>query len=265
LDDFNELQMEGFARASLAFLDSYLQATKGRSAPHSYALTRMLSSFESSLSSTYRINGADDFSRTSAYGHLSVTADFVKKSMALINKYAVTPKSFRRLKNRDNNIYDDMAALVFNMIFAASTVSSPVWTAWSIQHNTVWNTISGLGRDDARRIIAFKVRRLLYEEIARMGTFANFKGARILGYCLNVLGLTLNDRHKGYDKEFYPLRAAVLHWTKANYGRLVSDHPKVAETCLQGSISYDASKRQLVNTFGGELGKEPNRVRLDID
>jgi hypothetical protein len=45
--EFNATQMEGFARASLAFLESYLKATEGRA--HSYVLFSMLNSFEGSL------------------------------------------------------------------------------------------------------------------------------------------------------------------------------------------------------------------------
>jgi len=94
--------------------------------------------------------------------------------------------------------------LIFETIFAASSVSSPEWTAWSIQHNAVWADIFGFDDGKATKIIALKVRRLLYDEIKRMDTFGNFKGARILGYCLHVLGLTLMDRHKGFRREFHP-------------------------------------------------------------
>jgi hypothetical protein len=39
---FNPVQLEGYTRAALAFLESNLQITKGRSRTHSYALARML-------------------------------------------------------------------------------------------------------------------------------------------------------------------------------------------------------------------------------
>jgi hypothetical protein len=98
-----------------------------------------------------------------------------------------------------------------------------------------------------------------------MDTFANFKGGRILGYCLHVLGLTLTDRHKGFHKEFYPLQAAALRWTKANFKRLLSDHPQVANACLEGSVSYDSDNRRLVNTYANATEKEPMREFLDLD
>jgi len=103
------------------------------------------------------------------------------------------------------------------------------------------------------------------DEIMRMDDFANFQSARILGFCLNVLGLNLVDRHTGYQKEFYPLQAAALSWARANYGRLRRDNPKVAEACLQGSITYDADTHRLVKTYARDWGKEPDRDFLDLD
>jgi hypothetical protein len=45
-------------------------------------------------------------------------------------------------------------------------------------------------KGDAGKVVKFKVRRLLYDEVARMNEFANFQGAKIIGFCLNVMGLT---------------------------------------------------------------------------
>jgi len=106
---------------------------------------------------------------------------------------------------------------------------------------------------------------LLYDEIKDMDRFANFKGARILGYCLHVLGLKVTDRHKGYQREFYPIQAAAVSWAKANYGKLLLDHPKVASVVLQGSLSFDADKKRFVKTYANDTEKEPVREFLDID
>lgn len=264
--EFNATQMRGFSRASLTFLESYLKKTKGLSYLHSYALVRMLDAFEGSLSGVYQMNGMEDYSKTPAYERLRTTVKFINDAIDLIDKHASRPESFRNLEIRDEDIFDKFAKLIFETILAASAVSSPIWTAWSIQHNTVWGRIFGLRDTAASRIVALKVRRLLYEEIKEMDRlFPNFKGARILGYCLNVLGLELTNRHKGHRKEFYPLQAAALDWTKANYKRLLADHPKVAEACLQGSVTYDSDKHRLVKTYSNDTGKEPNRKYLDLD
>jgi hypothetical protein len=267
--EFNRIQTEGYARASLAFLESYLLVTKGRPHPHSYALTRMLNSLESALTGVYQIDRVIDFSGMAAYEHLRVVVAFINRAVPLVDKYADRPKTFRMsgpgYANIHPDIYDSLAQLIFETIFAASAVSSPPWTAWSIQHNSVWSNVFGLHNSASNKIIALKVRRLLYDEIKRIDTFANFKGARILGYCLHVLGLRCVDRHTGFHKEFYPLQAAALQWARANFKKLLSDHPQVANACLQGSVSYDGDNHRLVQTYENATEKEPIYEFLDLD
>jgi hypothetical protein len=263
--DFSATQMEGYARASLTFVESCLQVTKGRWYPHSYALARTLSSFADALSGVSEIDGMERFNNAAGYGRLRVVVDFVNHAITLVDKHAASPKSFRISRAIRADIYDDLAQLMFKTIHEASYVSSPEWTSWSIQHNAVWSEYFGLECSAARKVIALKVRRLLYSEIKRMDRFANFKGARILGYCLHVLGLKLTDRHSGSEKEFYPLQAAVLRWTQANYKRLVADHPRVAEACLHGNVSYDSDNHRLVQTLAAATEKEPRHQFLDLD
>jgi hypothetical protein len=263
--EFNEKQMEGYSRASLAFLDGCLAVTRGRYYPHSYALARMLGSFESSISGVYQIDGKEHYLKMPEYGHLKVTVDFINHAITLVEKHAVRPKTLRISDPLHADIYDDLANLIFKTIDAASSVSSPVWTSWAIQYNAVWGSIFGFRDNSTCKIIKLKVRRLLYGKIKEMDKFANFQGAHILGYCLNVLGLKLTDRHKGFQKEFYPLQAAALSWTKANYKKLLADHPKVAKACLQGTVSYDAEHHRLVKTYSNATEKEPVREFFELD
>jgi hypothetical protein len=98
-----------------------------------------------------------------------------------------------------------------------------------------------------------------------MDAFGNFKGARILGLCLNVLGFS-GKLARDYRREESALGGPVVAWTKKNYLRLVEDHPNVARACLHGSIEYDAENRRLVKTYSGDQTvKEPKRVYLKLD
>jgi len=196
---------------------------------------------------------------------VKVTVDFINDAITLVEKHAVRPNTLRISDPLHADIYDDLANLIFKTIDAASFVSSPDWTSWAIQHNAVWSSIFGLHDNATYKIIALKVRRLLYDKIKEMDKFANFQGAHILGYCLNVLGLKLTDRHKGFQKEFYPLQAAALSWTKANFRKLLADYPNVAKACLQGQISYDVVNHRLIKTYANAIEKEPVRVFLDLD
>jgi hypothetical protein len=263
--DFNAMQMQGYVRAALAFFEDYMQKTGGRSHPHSYALARMFDSMESALRTVYDLDGVKDFHTLPSYGRFVAVVDFIDKALALVAKHGEKPETFRVSDPLNADIYDGLANLVFEAILAASYVASPSWTAWSVQHNAVWAKVFGLNNDWVHKIVGLKVRRLLYSEIKEMDKFANFKGARIIGYCLNVLGLSLVDRHKGFRKESYPLQAIVLRWIKANFHNLLANHPKVAATCIQGSIEYDAVRDRLSKTFSDETGKEPHREYLDLD
>jgi hypothetical protein len=263
---FDEKQMEGYTRAGLAFLESYLVATKGRAHAHSYALVRMLSSLESALSAVYRLDKREGSYDSPEYARLRLIVRFITDAMVLVEEHAAKPSTFRPPEQIfDNDIYDELAALIFETIFAASGVSAPPWTSWLVQHNSVWSPIFSMHKDQSYKIVGLKVRRLLYEEIKSMDEWANFKGARVLGYCLHVLGLTLRDRHTGYAKEFYPLQLVALRWVKANFRRLLSDHPQVAQACLQGSISYDNEGHRLVQTYENAIGKEPRRILFQLD
>ena len=217
------------------------------------------------LSGLYRINGREDYSDMLEYGRLRATISFIDEAIDLVEKLAAKPATFRTLDRMHWDIYDDLANLTVEAIFAATSVSSPDWTAWAIQHNAVWQEIFKLDMTPARKIIALKVRRLLYNEIVKMNTFANFKGARTIAYCLNILGLKLVDRHKGYPKEFYPLQAAVLFWVKKNYSRLLRDHPKVAKACLTGTLTYEPERHRIVKTYSNDTGKTPSTEALSID
>jgi hypothetical protein len=54
------------------------------------------------------------------------------------------------------------------------------------------------------KAVLFKLSRLLFDEIRELETLAHYKSARILGLCLNVMGLKIGDK-KGYGSEEFPL------------------------------------------------------------
>jgi hypothetical protein len=97
-----------------------------------------------------------------------------------------------------------------------------------------------------------------------MKRFPNFKGARILSYCLNVMGL---KRKEGdYDRDSRALHQAILLWTKKNYAWLYAENPRVAEACLADGMTWDAKSRRIVLTYLADgLRLTPAYVYLDVD
>lgn len=115
----------------------------------------------------------------------------------------------------------------------------------------------------ASEVIHFKFRRLVYNEISRMNAFVNFKGARILGYCLNVMGLEVqkNELHSNVA-----LHRVVLSWTKKNYAWVYNQNPDVAEACLVKGYTFDEPNSRIVRTYPAKgLRRKPLEHYFPVD
>lgn len=265
---WNAEQWDTYCRMVLMTFSSYIK--EGR-CNHSYVLYRAMDNIQHAVTDLYRLNGVtnsqwdDDLQE-----RLRAIVDFAKSAIKILEEHDVP--DYILLRSRDQNspgsesFYDHIAKLLTEVIFAASAVTSPNDLCWWIQHNAVWSKIFNFNRNDGKAgaIIKFKVRRLLYSEIAEMKRFPNFKGARILGFCLNVMGLSL--RIDSYTKDSRALQKAVLSWTKKNYAWLHKYNSRVAEACLVDGLTYDEENRRLVRMFPAVgLRREPQSVFLELD
>ena len=77
------------------------------------------------------------------------------------------------------------------------------------------------------------------------------------------MGIKLGEKQHR-DRSTAPLMKVVLGWVEKNYLSLNEGHPKVAEACLMGSISYDADDKQLVRTYASHADREPTRDFLSL-
>ncbi len=217
----------------------------------------------------YKINGMSIGAwDAEVFERLRVVIGFVKDAIEIMNKKEV-PKRLR-LRVREKNVrlsfYDNLASMIFEIIFSASAVRSPRDLCWSVQHNSVWSELFNFDKGNvaAAKIVQFKVRRLLYDEVADMKRFPNFKGAKILGFCLNVMGFPLSK--EAYYQDSIALQKAILSWTKKNFAWLHSYNPRIAEACLVDGITYDKDHFRLIQTYPAEgLRREPHYVYFDVD
>lgn len=106
------------------------------------------------------------------------------------------------------------------------------------------------------QIIQFKVRRLILDDIREMETFANYKGAKIPGFCLNVLRFKV--REEKYLRSSRALHKTILTWTSRHFARIYADNPKIGEACLVEQMSFDPEKSRLVKVFPEGLRREPD-------
>jgi hypothetical protein len=187
-------QWEAYCRVVLMTFRSYV---KEANTQHSFVLYRAKGNIEYATSDLYTLNELASPFDTDLFCRLRIVVDFIESAVKILDEKGVPDHVLLRLREKHGHpretFYDHIASMIFEVIFHASAVRSPRWKCWSIQHNSVWGKLFNFNHLDspAGRLVKFKVRRLLYDEIADMRRFPNFKGAKILGFCLNVMGLAI--------------------------------------------------------------------------
>jgi len=259
-------QWEAYCRVVLITFRDYVEHGQGN---HSFALYRAKGYIEEAASDLYKMDGiTDGAGDEDVHRRLRVVVKFITDAIKILDKKGI-PEGLQlrvREKRGAETFYDHLAAMIFEVIFSASAVRAPAGRCWWIQHNAVWAELFNFrrGYTGAAKVVQFKVRRLIYDEIVEMRRFSNFKGARILSFCLNVMGLTVSDQDYYHDSK--ALQKAILSWTKKNYAWLHSYNSRVAEACLAEGISYDAEHLRLVKTYPNEgLRREPAYVYFHVD
>ena len=237
---------------------------------HSFVLYRAKGYIEHAVMDLYKINGvASSALDDDVQERLRVVVTFIKDAVEILDKKGVPDHLQLRIREKQalaENFYDHLASMILEVIFFASAVQSPTNLCWWIQHNSVWGELFNFQRLDgpAGRIVKFKVRRLIYDEVVQMKRVPNFKGAQILGFCLNVMGLTVSDQN--YDHDSRALHVAILAWTKKNYTWLHNDNQRVAEACLVDGMTYDADRLRLVKAYpANALRQEPTYHYFNVD
>lgn len=260
-------QWEAYCRTVLMAFRDYVDKEFWN---HSFVLYRAKGYIEGAASDLYKLNGLASTWDNDSVRRLRVVIEFIKDAVEILDKNGALDHVQLRVREKRahprENFFDHLASMIFEVVFHASAVRSPQWECWSIQHNSVWGELFNFNHLDgpAGRVVKFKTRRLLYDEIADMERFPNFKGAKILGFCLNVMGLKL--READYDKDSRALHKAILAWTKKHYAWLHDYNPRVAEACLVDGMTYDAENRRIVKTYPAEgLRREAQYVYLDVE
>lgn len=244
------VEWEAYNRAVLITLRSYVQNDFWS---HSSILSSALDSLGNAASDLYKINGSDGGSWDhDTVQKLRASVDFCDEAIKILNEKGVPEGLHLRVRSGDpfhyETFYDQIADLMFEIIFTASSVKRPWDLCWTIQHNTVWGQFFGqLGEDGkAGKIVKLKLRRKIYDEIISATEWPNFKNIKILGFCLNVMGLEIHDGSYGRDSR--ALQKAVLAWAKQNFVSLEERSPQVFEDCLPAGLSYDKKNYRLIKT-----------------
>jgi hypothetical protein len=260
-------QFAAYSRVVLITLENYIET--GNWHQHSFVLSRAFEKIIRSCRDLYKLNNmSSDYYATDIAKRLNVTVEFIGSAINLIEKKSPLPKPIllRQRKNSVNrvDIYDQLAHLMFEIIASASAVTSPRDTCWSIHYGAVWGDFFSLANQgDAWKVVHFKLRRLLYNGLTEYKEFLNVRSARVLGFCLNVMGLEIN-KSRSSDKGYYALHKVLLKWTAENFLILRNEILHIADACLIGSISFDAQNSRLVKTFANIQNREGAKQYLNL-
>ena len=86
----------------------------------------------------------DIWSDTDEYRRLGVVLDFVRDAIALLDKYNPKPYKLRHRGDRrphQDDYYDRISGMLFEIIFASGYIKGPVDLCWSVQHNSIWSAV----------------------------------------------------------------------------------------------------------------------------
>lgn len=244
-------QWEAYCRVVLLVIAGYIKAKESR---HSYVLYRALGLIENSTIDLSKLNGLPVSSwDDEIYERLRVVLDFIKKSIELYGEESiprwVIKSKLNKLDHKPRSFHDHLSKLILETIDHSAYVKFPTWSCWMVQHNSLWGELFRTNNENSEtvKLIQYKLRRLIFDEIKEMEKFPNYRGARLLGFCLNVLGFQIRDKVK--DRNNWALQKAVLSWTKNNFKALRSKNIDVAENCLVEGFSYDSNKNRLVKIY----------------
>src|SRR5262245_570984 len=187
--------------------------------------------------------------------------------MEMLDSHGVQRTTYRR-RNEEHlwrkDYYDYLAEMIFELIFCSAAIKTNEFAHWDVQHNRIWGAFFSFGEGQTRKIVLFKLRRLLYNEVLDLERMPNYKAAKILGFLLNVSGLK-EGRQRDYRALSYPIRKAATSWARRNYLWLVWWQHEIAAAVLIGRVSFDAQRNQLVKTFEKGLGLVAPTETLDLD
>ena len=259
-------QWRAFQRLVVLCLQSYIEG--GWIHRHSFMLHRAIGRIGDSLMGLHALEGTStaDYFKSVPYDKLRAGIGFIDNAVEALNKLDPQSLQQRKVRSADrHDVFDLIAEVMAEAVFAASTVRSPAMICWGVQYNAVWGHFFGLREaTEAGKIVRGILFRLLLKDITDMEQFGpNYKGGRILSMMLNVMGLELF--RQGADKGYAPFHRAVLAWTRSNFDALYRENPEIMEACMPEALAYDSINRQLVKTYEKGLSREPARRYLKVN
>lgn len=274
---FDSQQWEAYGRLICLYLEDLCSTSSHLIS--STTLSRTFKNYEYCTNNLFKINNeTNENLKEDLIQKASVATNFVNSIFKVIDNKKINT-SFMRSQGESRkfpypkDISDDLAELMFEIIFSAAQIKTKDYTLWYVQYSIVWDKFFGLFHfhdtnktSDFYRKTKGKLIRLLFDEIKSIDEMPNFKNVRIAGYLLNIFGLKEGVTHSTRKyKDLILLKETTINIIKIKYLTLVEEMPDVAEHMLVGGLSYDLENRKLIKTYTKSLRKTADRDVLDLE
>lgn len=260
-NEWSRKELKVYLRCFLVFCESYLtKLSQTQSLWGSISFIRGIETI--SPGPVFFTEAANHLTSNSReLGLIQETVWFTKELLRVISETNL-PAPFIRCRSNNNlishDIYDHIAQLIFEIMLSVSYIKEPSNLCWSAQYSIVASSFFCSITSKQNKIVSQRLRRLIYDEINQLKKFPNWQSIRILGYCLNVMGLTTHEFNVA--KDFQRFHKLILKWTKTNFMNIYDYNPEIANACLMGEMQFDPKEKLLIKYYAQNLdGKKPKR------
>ena len=253
-NNLDKEQYQAFTKAVLVSIKSYLK-NNGVYWNYFQALGNAIDIIKRSSYDFYKIENTkklDSIVSSLTYERLQITVRFINDFIDLLDKY---PSKRYKLSKKPRNehyiiqddLYDIVVDIITETIHNVTSLKASKRDIWWVHHNVFWNGIIKFTRRESKsyKIINYKLRRRLFDEIMEFEKYNNFKSSSILGYMINILGLIPKDNL--IYKDWKGFQKLILKWTSNNYLKIYSEREDIAKSILIGSIYFDKKKKKLLS------------------
>lgn len=184
---------------------------------------------------------------------------FIEEAVDALGAGGISVEQWNSLDDHHNPI-QLIAEIGCKLLHAASGVTRPTWTSWSVQHNLIWSGLfhmhSSRGTAILREVQA-RIASMLWIQILKLESFPNYVGTALLGLCLNITGLKGNIRRKGAFgcRSEQALLWLTRRWVIANFDFLYRYYPDMAIVGFSPSLAYRPKQRILRKTYEPHAGR----------
>ena len=256
-----------YCRVTLLAFESYVK--KGTRQRHPHVIAGAVREIEFCLFEIAKAeNYRGPYTSSEGFGRIDAVEKLINGGLsALASQPGEHPLAHLRQHGGLHDAYDLLAHLTYELIGHASRVEGDVDLLHSIHHNAIWGEIViGHGQEnDARRIFRARLFRLLRHDIRQLTEFPNYKGSRILGLVLNMVGITGNLTRNDYGREVFQFGRWVRYWTRRNFQALWTANSEVADSVMTGHLSYDPTTNRIAYATKQAMRREHTIRYMDLD